>query len=280
MSIRCIVLDLDKTTLNKEGKLSAENRAAIESCIKKGIEIIIASGRPYNALPQEVTEIAGIHYAITSNGAAVCHVPSGECMVRYLLSKRSVGEIISVVSEPVNRGLIACEGLVDGLPHCSADYHSDPMKYGAYGHGVDYIRGTRFPEKDILGFIKANQDKMDCINIVVNDHSLKEQLWVRLQSEVSNVYMTSSLERLIEISDKNSGKHSAVRRLLNLLHISPEEAAAFGDGDNDAGMLSFVGAGVAVENATKLCKQSADYITASYDQNGVAKWIDEVLPKI
>ena len=37
MRIRCIALDLDRTTLNSEGHLSKENRKAIEQAISSGI---------------------------------------------------------------------------------------------------------------------------------------------------------------------------------------------------------------------------------------------------
>ena len=280
MSIRCIVLDLDRTTLNQRGKLSAANRAAIEDAMEKGVEVVIASGRSYSSLPEEVTGIPGIRYAITSNGAAIHRIPSGECIRRHLMKESSVDAVLSVIAGPFADGTIACEGFTDGVPHCSADYYDHPMKYGASGQGAGYIRSTRRPEKDILRFIQDHRDRMDCIDAIVKDPEDKERLWARLEREAADIYITSSLDRLIEVSDQHSGKHHAVRDLLGLLKIRPEETAAFGDADNDARMFAFVGAGVAVENATERCKQSADYITASHEEDGVARWIREVLPKL
>lgn len=280
MSIRCIVLDLDRTTLDQQGRLSAANRAAIENAIRQGVEVVIASGRSYSTLPEEMTGIPGIRYAITSNGAAIHRVPSGECLVRHRMKPPSVDGILSVLSEPVRSGMIGCEGFVDGVPHCSAGYYDEPMKYGVSGQGVAYIRATRHPEKDILGFIRLHRDRIDCIDAVINHADLKKRLWARLEREVPAIYITSSMDHLIEISDQSSGKHNAVRCLLGRLRIGPGEAAAFGDADNDARMLALVGAGVAVENATESCKQCADYITARHDEDGVARWIREVLPRL
>ena len=53
-------------------------------------------------------------------------------------------------------------------------------------------------------------------------------------------------------------------------HLSPENLAAFGDGDNDAEMLDLAGCGIAVENATEACKAAADHVTLSHQENGVA----------
>ena len=90
MKIRCIALDLDQTTLDGDGRLSPANRAALEHAISQDIHIVIASGRPYAALPEDVLSVHGIEYAITSNGAAVYHLPTGHCLHRCTLTPVSV----------------------------------------------------------------------------------------------------------------------------------------------------------------------------------------------
>ena len=85
MAIKCIALDLDGTTLDQDGRLPEANRKAMEDAITQGIEIVIASGRAYDTLPQEVLSIKGIGWAITSNGAAVYRVPEGEAAFRSTL---------------------------------------------------------------------------------------------------------------------------------------------------------------------------------------------------
>ena len=57
MSIQCIALDLDRTTLNGEGRLSPGNRQALEYAIAKGVHIVIASGRSFASLPRDVTAV-------------------------------------------------------------------------------------------------------------------------------------------------------------------------------------------------------------------------------
>ena len=60
MDIKCIALDLDMTTLDREGRLSEENRQALEYAIGKGVHIIIASGRSFDSLPADVLAVPGI----------------------------------------------------------------------------------------------------------------------------------------------------------------------------------------------------------------------------
>ena len=54
---------------------------------------------------------------------------------------------------------------------------------------------------------------------------------------------------------------------------------AFGDADNDCSMLEAVKCGVAVGNATEACKKSAAFVTASNEEDGVAKAVRQFLQK-
>ena len=94
MSIRCIALDLDRTTLNSGGCLSERNRKAMEQAIESGIQIAVASGRSLDSLPAEVLQIPGIRYAITSNGAAVYDLKERTCLRQYKLRAEAVRDIL------------------------------------------------------------------------------------------------------------------------------------------------------------------------------------------
>ena len=52
MVMKCVALDLDGTTLDRQGKLSPANRQAIEAAIAQGVHVVIASGRSYDTLPK------------------------------------------------------------------------------------------------------------------------------------------------------------------------------------------------------------------------------------
>ena len=70
---------------------------------------------------------------------------------------------------------------------------------------------------------------------------------------------------------KGGGKRTAVQQYLQIHGILPEEAIAFGDGENDMGMLDLAGIGVALGNAEEAVKEIADYVTADIDDDGVEK---------
>ena len=75
----------------------------------------------------------------------------------------------------------------------------------------------------------------------------------------------------VDVIAKGGGKRTAVQQYLQIHGILPEEAIAFGDGENDMGMLDLAGIGVALGNAEEAVKEIADYVTADIDDDGVEK---------
>lgn len=75
----------------------------------------------------------------------------------------------------------------------------------------------------------------------------------------------------VDLIAKGGGKSSAILRLLDKMGILPEETIAFGDGENDMGMLELAGIGVAMGNAEEQVRKIADYVTSDIDEDGLEK---------
>lgn len=273
MKITCIALDLDRTTLDERGRLSGANRAAIEEAIENGVHVVVASGRALASLPEDILAIKGIRYAVTSNGAAVNDLHTGECLKQYKLTAASVRRIRELAG---GSGAVF-EAFLDGEAYADREYVKNPTAFGAAPAAVPYIQSTRIPVDDMEEFLKRHSGGLDCLDVVVGDPEKKERLWRLFQERVADIYITSSVEQLLEISYKDCGKHSGVRFLLERLGLSADGLAAFGDADNDAELLSYAGVGIAVANATEACRCAADYVTRSNEEDGVAYAIRKLL---
>ena len=272
MDIRCIALDLDRTTLNEHARLSEGNRQALEYAISKGVHIVIASGRGFASLPKDVISVPGIEYAITSNGASVYHIPSGKRLMSYTLAPESVQKILDLTA-----GMhLAYEAFIDGVAYAQADYVENPGLYGA-ANATQYIRSTRHPVSNFHTFLLDHSNELESIDLVVSSEAQMAELRPLLESNIPDLYITSSVHQLLELSHRDAGKHSGVRFVSDLLGISPLQVAAFGDGDNDVDMLSFVGCGIAVENASPSCLAAADFVTGHHRDDGVANGIYNIL---
>lgn len=295
MKIKCIALDLDRTTLDSQGHLSEENRTAIESAVADGVHVVVASGRSLDSLPAEITDIKGIRYAITSNGAAVYDLSERKCLRQFKMTPASVEDILrhmepervkdvygnasEIPEAEMSEIEISYEAFIDGKAFAESRYVADPVRFGAMPQAISYIQGTRAPVEDMRTFICEHKSELDCIDLVVKNEDMKRKLWKNLQESVRDVYITSSVRQLLEISHRDAGKESGAKFLLEYLGLTREELAAFGDGDNDSGLLKYAGIGFAVANASLECRDAADEIVASNDENGVAQGINKILRK-
>ena len=266
MDIQLIALDLDRTTLNSQGKLSKTNYNALSQAIKNGVHVCIASGRAFDTLPSDVLSVPGIEYAITSNGAAVYNIKTKERIKSYLLTENAIDIIMNICKKyPVTY-----EAFINGVAYTGKEYIDNPDKFGATQHSIDYVLSTRTLKDDIVGFIYENKNRLDCIDIIVNNDELKNTIINEIKTATNEVYITSSIKQLIEISYKDAGKKSGLEFLSNYLNISRENIAAFGDADNDFDMIKYACVGIAMENASSHLLEVADYTTLHHDNNGVA----------
>ncbi len=298
--IRVIALDLDRTTLCSNGTLSLRTKQAINDAVVAGLEVVVISGRPRCSLPQSVLEIPGIRYLVTSNGAAINRryyqhedTPKWErCAAdrdyRFLYEKRiwgwTLGEqsalaILKHTQPYFEKEQITYETFVEGIAYAPGDYVNQPTKYGTPEFAVPYVQNTRLPVADFPAFIREHVGELDSFDMIIPDKVVFGEVKKLLQTNVTDIYMTSSLERMLEISNKDAGKASGLAYVLKELGLSPQHAVAFGDGDNDADMLAYAGLGVAMKNAMPLCKDHADYIGKTNDEDGVAEIIEMILKR-
>jgi hydroxymethylpyrimidine pyrophosphatase-like HAD family hydrolase len=82
-------------------------------------------------------------------------------------------------------------------------------------------------------------------------------------------------EPWVRIALKEATKWQAVAAAASHLGINTAYIAAFGDDYNDVEMLEKCGVGVAMSNAIPEALAVADFIAASNDEDGVARWLEE-----
>ncbi|MDO4482267.1 MAG: HAD hydrolase family protein [Bacillota bacterium] len=272
--IKLIALDLDDTTLTSAGTLAAETRAAIERAIKEGIEIVVASGRAFKALPEEVINIPGINYAVTSNGAAVNRLPSGERIKSYALPEKAVEEIMSIV-EPYYE-YVAVEAFIDGVPYSGRIHVEYPERFGCSKAYIGYIQSTRKPVEDIRGFIRENKGNIDSLDVACPDEEIRKKIRQNIISSVEGIHITSSVKHLTEIINSSAGKDSGLKYICEIKGISRDNTAAAGNADNDIAMIKFAGIGAAVSNSSPACLEAADMVIGCSNDHSVAGFINDI----
>ena len=97
----------------------------------------------------------------------------------------------------------------------------------------------------------------------------------KLSSILTNVLTDCISNRWIswfaDVNVKGVTKQLGIDKILEHYSLPLESTMAFGDAANDIPMIRHAAVGVAMGNASEQVKQSADYVTASVDDDGVYK---------
>lgn len=123
MDIKCIALDLDRTTLNAQGKLSKANEEATVRPVAKGIMCVLPVEGRLTHCRRTLFPFRALNMQITSNGAAVYRIQDKQCLRSYVLTEQSVKKILELTKDfPVTY-----EGFIRGTAYAAKEYIEDPV---------------------------------------------------------------------------------------------------------------------------------------------------------
>ena len=263
-------LDLDGTLLNSQKKLSSYTRKVLEKAIAEGVVIVIATGRPFFGIPEEMKCFSGIRYALTANGARILDIETKKVLCENFLSVDKAETVLDILK----KHHAIHEIFVDGGGYMNEDGLNNIHTYFQDPHMTEYFQSTRVPVKDVkeqLWKMNCSVDKLQGIFLSREDReAAKKELEL-----LAGVTVTSAMDNNLEINREGTNKGIGLLRLGKLLGISREEIMACGDGGNDVDMLKEVGFAVAMENGIEGVKAVADYVTTTNDDDGVAKAFEQ-----
>lgn len=271
--LRLVFSDMDFTYLADDKSIPADNLRLLDRLMGRGIGFVPCSGRPWMALPQELLQSPAVHYAVTSNGAAVVDVRSGRTLQQKLIGPERTLALYDRVRDLET----TFDCFADGEALAERARFSKVADYGIHPGVYRFISSTRVlldqPTEDVIRahphidkltlFFKTPADRQAIIEAVEVDPSLA---W------------TSSDDHNLEVMDAFASKGAGLTWLCAYLGLTCAQCAAFGDSDNDLSMIEAAGLGVAMANAKEKVKAHADRV-APCDNNeaGVARFLEGYL---
>ena len=264
-NIGLIALDLDRTTLTRAG-LTARTKECLEEAIKRGYQVVIATGRPFVALPESLYKVRGLRYVIISNGAHIADLSTGEFIFSDYISHEASRWCLEYTKSLGYHIEVFTEGKAftdrERYDNCRANIGKKP--------GARYVARTRKPVDDTWQFWEEHIDKVENVNIIFETQEDKKRVREYLESmEHIGFTVTSSMTYNLEIGGEHTSKANALKELSDYTGIPLDRVIAFGDSPNDLAMIRESGFGVAMGNALPEVKEDADYITLSNEDEGV-----------
>ena len=268
MTIRLIALDLDGTLLTSGKTISQADRAAVEEAIARGVLVVPVTGRPAQGVPKEVLELPGVRYVVSSNGATIRDIQTGQALLETHLEAETALAVLSAS----NHVTMIREAFREGVGYLSqADYDILCDRYE--GAMLAYVLDTRQVVPGTLEeFLRDDPRPIEELFFLTDSEETKWDLQTVL-SALPGISFADPFPRDLEVMAGGIDKGEGLRFLLDRLGITPEETMALGDGGSDLPMLRAAGIGVAMGNSIETVKAGADWVTGSCDENGVAQAI-------
>lgn len=269
MKYKLIGLDLDGTTLNSGGQLSCRTQKALREASRKGVHIVIATGRNFSALPDFLRKFDFIEYTVNSNGGEVRDYRTKESIFRSHIDLDGATEVYEFLRKKKHM----IEVFVDGRGYIEkADF--EDIKRGLVSYRTrEYVLKTRTPVDNIFNLFRDNLKNIENINIFFETDDEKHKMRNELK-KLKNISVTSSLPENLEIGGENTSKAAGILFVADKLGVDKRQIMCFGDGLNDLEMISMAGMGVAMENGLCELKRVADYVAPGNDCDGVAQVIE------
>ncbi|MGL5258863.1 MAG: Cof-type HAD-IIB family hydrolase [Lachnospiraceae bacterium] len=261
---KMIVLDLDDTLLKNDGTISEKTKEALEAAQKKGVHVVLASGRPTFAMEHIARELKFEKYGgyiLSFNGAKILDFVTKNHLFELNLTMEHVHELHEMCKE---KGAYIQTYIGDTIVASEHNKYTDIEKQIT---GMEIYIPDDFKTHITTDVVKV---------IVLQDPDKLKELEAELKEEMEGkLYMTISKPFFLEFMNKEVDKSKSILRLIDMLDISVDEVIAIGDSYNDLSMVQTAGLGVAMENAVDEVKKVAKYITLDNENDGVAHVVEK-----
>ena len=267
MKYKLLVLDLDGTLTNNKKEITEYTRNTLIEAQEEGVKIVLASGRPtYGIAPiaekLELKKYGG--YILSYNGGEIINWQTGEMMYEnvlpdevlpylYQCSRDNDFAIVTykdkyVITEHPNDKYVLKEAILNVMETKKVD---------------NFLEAIDFPVAKCLIVGEATR-------LAELEKKMYEVLKDRMGVYRSEPYF-------LELVPKGFDKAQSLAVLLEKIGATKEEMIACGDGFNDLSMIKFAGLGVAMANAQEIVRESADYVTLSNEEDGVAAVVEKFM---
>ncbi|MCX7796717.1 MAG: Cof-type HAD-IIB family hydrolase [bacterium] len=260
MEVKLIAVDIDGTLITPDKRITPRVRDILRYVENKGIMVSLVTGRLYPTCKKYALELGLSGPCVIYQGAMIIDHKTDKVLHELRIPKDKALEIVRYSRE----NNLSLNVYMDQFTF----YTEKPNRYSILDAQLNEVE---------LQVVKNLED-------IITDDPLKlmfvedpktisklEEIFSSLDEEITAL---TSLPQFLEIVNKNATKADALKWIADRFNIKREEIMAIGDSHNDIPMIEWAGIGVAMGNADEKVKNSADFITLSNTEDGVAYAIE------
>ena len=261
---KIVFSDIDGTLLTSDGQITEGTEEMILNLENKGIPFILTSARSPEGV-RVIKRMLGNHAPIIAFcGGLILDDDGNEIYSKMIPLKRAL-EMNAMLDKDFPA--VACNPF--GGEKWIVDDRDDWRE-----QREEKIVG--FPAE--IGSIKDTFETEGGIHkfLLMGDPDVMTKLAAVLARDFSDLQSAASNPEYLEITAAGVEKSEGLKTLCGKLGISPEEAAAFGDGESDLSMMRAAGFGAAMGNAPENVRRRAPMVIGKNDEEGLLKRLKEI----
>ncbi len=267
MNYRMLVLDLDDTLLRDDYSISEKNKQRLKQAQEAGILVVLASGRPTQAMMKYAEELElkkYNSYLISYNGAIITDLKDNTSIFEQTLNKQEIHDLYDY-SKLNDLHIIT--------------YKDNQILTESESEYIDIEKDlTGLPINKVSNFKAAiNQSAVKCI--LLDDPVRLKNFEPHLKASKKDLSVAISKPFFLEVMPQGIDKAASIDRLAQRLNIKQHEIIAVGNAGNDLTMVEYAGLGIWVDNVSTELRSKADYIVASNNNDGVAEVVEKFILK-
>ena len=289
---KLVAIDLDGTMLNSYGEVTENTKRVIKETMKKGTEVMIASGRTMDSIKNIAQEIGCNKYMIAGNGAIVYDIENKEIIYERYIPKSKALDIIKICDDNsitysvyTNKTIVA-----ESLRYNILYYYRENLKKEESKKTsitivesiYAYIKNMQDDNEKVMKIMICDENKF-VFNSIIRKMQDIDELEVLDVSHMSRKVIKNGTEDVsidyfyTEVSMENVDKWFALEFLMDKLNINKEELVTIGDNVNDREMIKNAGCGIAMGGSTPRVIEVADYVTDDNNHEGVANALEKII---
>jgi Cof subfamily protein (haloacid dehalogenase superfamily) len=264
--IRLLIADIDGTLMNREKLLTARSIQAVRRLSEAGILFGVTTGRPPKGARMLIEPLPSLKFIAGFNGGIVVR-RDFSLFKQNLLEATVAKQVVQMIEEHK----------LDVWLYTDKDWCvRDPKAYR-----VDREAATvKFPPKvtptfdglyDRVAKIVGISQNYDAV--AVCEKSVQEKFGSRVSAARSQPFY-------LDVTHPNANKGEIVVTASEFAGIPTQEIATIGDMANDITMFKKSGVSIAMGNASPEVQRAATYVTASNEEEGFARAVEDfILPR-
>lgn len=261
MTVKLIAIDIDDTLLNDALLITPRVKRAVQNAVDKGVYVVLCTGRIRKGAVRFYEELSLDTPMIVSGGAEIFDA-QGHLMYSHPVDPALVKKLLQYAYD---RGIHAQVYINGELVYRESNAYSRHYE-SLLGHP-----GIEMP--DIMSLETIITPKV----LYVMEPDMVEETQRETKKFFPGLTIASSKPDYLEFASADVSKGEALAFLADHYKLERQSIIAVGDSQIDISMIRFAGIGIAMANAARDVKESADVICPSNEDDGIAYVIEKYI---